>query len=176
MAAQTYAKIPGVPHYLGHCGCRRDLIGVHGHSSGWLLCDRHRKRHRVQPASAVQNLMTKWEGERQWQIKWVFVSKAAEPQAVMNQSISFFFLSSFTVLCADWSAQVTPSIREAAAKWRLLSKVIWMELWQGQMDKSLALHNKSKRHLDTQWKQQLRPQQSYAVFLHFFVFSALAGW
>lgn len=37
-------------------------------------------------------------------------------------------------------------MREAAANWRLLSKVIWMELWRRQMDKSLTLHNERKRH------------------------------
>ncbi len=34
----------------------------------------------------------------------------------------------FTIRCADWSVQVTLSIAEAAVNWRLLSKVIWIEL------------------------------------------------
>ena len=33
---------------------------------------------------------------------------------------------------ADWSVQVTLSIAELADNWRLLSKVIWMELWEKQ--------------------------------------------
>lgn len=52
-----------------------------------------------------------------------------------------------TIRFADWSVQLTLSIAEAALIWRLLSKVIWMELWQRQRKRKMSqtLHTRKRK-------------------------------
>lgn len=61
-----------------------------------------------------------------------------------------------TILCGDWSLQITLSIAGAAVNWRPLLKVIWMELWERNRHqreiRTKTQQNYTRKRRETIWR------------------------